>query len=149
MRNGPKAACEDLQTDISTFPSKVRQWCTSVLIPGAYMILMVKDGCQTDAGFRNTSFTILLQLNVSSFYCSLCKSDLGSGPLKAYWRSPGKWGEILGILFSRVCVMTVLKPVNQTMFLIKHILSKPKLLIYLLPQCLQNKTAIPDSQSGS
>lgn len=56
----------------------------NALVPGAYMRLRVKDRCQLYAGFRNTSFTILLELNVSPFYCNECKSDLDSGPLRAY-----------------------------------------------------------------
>lgn len=151
MRNGPKAACEGLQTDSSTSPSKEKwhQWCTNALVPGAYMRLTVVDGCQMDAGFRNTSFIILLEINVSSFYCNLCKSDLDCGPLRAYWRNLETWSKILGMLFSWVRVMTVLKSVNQTIFLTKCILWKSKLLIYLLPQCLQTKTAIHDNLSGA
>lgn len=84
MTNGPKTACEGLQTDSPTFPSKIRPVVTNALVPGAYMRLIPKDGCQMDAGFRNMSFTVLLELNVSSFYYNVCKSHLDSRPLRAY-----------------------------------------------------------------
>lgn len=71
---------------------KVYKLTCSLLLPIAFMRLVVKDGCLKfsgpSAGFRNTSSIILSTIG------------LDFGPLVACWRNLGTWSEILGILFS-------------------------------------------------
>lgn len=109
---------------------------------------LVKNRClkfsRPSAAFRNMSSIILMVLRLFSVYPNLCKIDLDLGPLACCWRNLGTRSELLGNLFSwAVCDEST--EINQS----NYGSDKAHTLKAKMLQCLQAKTLIPDSKSGS